>query len=139
MKKFNEFSKEVETRELKTTNSGNISQIPQRELRKDITNAIAEQFEDFTIGQIDKGVVMELPHEELGAIPIVVSVVMKNPQTFNADHEIKCYQEHLQEVLERKEKRKAQARAKFESDKKLREKIKLEKELAKVNEELDLA
>jgi len=98
------FTKETSTK-LPLNEKGEIKQNDRNALKTRLTSDLLAHFQDLglDVALVKDGVAVQVANDELGSVPIVVSITMK-PMAFDIEHESTV---HAQEVAE-KEKAKAE-------------------------------
>ena len=118
MKNTKKFLKEVYTRDLKVTPKGAINQTQRNNLKNELLDNLIEDLSKglgVDVVRLDKGIALNIQHEQEGALPITLDIVFKNI-TYDIDNESQAYQEDKLLKQVNKEIREKAKRVKFQND-----------------------
>lgn len=95
----------IMTMELRES-KGKIQQTDSRKLKATLHELLTEMLTEygFEVYEIQNGLVVEIPNEELGAIPIEIKAIVKN-LNFDTDTHVTEYQEKLKRAKEKQAER----------------------------------
>jgi hypothetical protein len=129
MKTLKKLFKEIYTRDFTITEKGAINQTQRNNLKNEILDCIATDISKdlgIEVLRVDKGLALNIDHENEGALPITLDVVIKNT-TFDTHTEHNAYVLDKELKAERKAKRKRERQAQFKNDTKKREMLQSKK------------
>jgi len=129
MKATRKLFKDIYNRELKVTPKGAINQTQRNALKSEVIDSFIEDLIKglgVEVLRLDKGIALNIPHIDEGALPITIDLVFKST-TYDIVGQAQAYQEDKalkeQNALDRERKRKI----KFENDTNARALAKLNK------------
>ena len=118
MKNTKKLIKDIYTRDLKITDKGAINQTQRNGLKNELLESLIDDLSKdlgLQVVRVDKGLALEIPHENEGALPITLDVVFKST-TYDIENESQAYIKDKEIKAENKEQREKAKRAKFKND-----------------------
>lgn len=129
MKNTKKLLKEIFTRDLTITDKGAINQTQRNTLKNELLDTLIDDLSKnlgFEILRVDKGLALNIPHENEGALPITLDIVFKSTD-YDIVEENKAYIKDKEIKAQKKEEREKAKRTKFKNDTATREFLKNKK------------
>jgi hemolysin activation/secretion protein len=88
-------------------NNGKINQVQSRAVKSGALSELVADFINagFEVGKVQKGIIVRVPNEQLGSIVLGLDIQVK-PLDYDFDSEIENEKNRLQEIADRKKKKK---------------------------------
>jgi hypothetical protein len=106
MKNLQEFLQSLESVVFKE-NNGKINQVQARTIKSSSLANLMKDFQDlgFEVGKVQKGIIVRVPNENEGSLVFGIDIQVK-PLDYDFDSEIENEKNRLQEIADRKKKKK---------------------------------
>lgn len=118
MKNTKKLLKDIYSKDLKITDKGAINQTQRNSLKNELLETLIDDLSKglgVEVVRVDKGIALNIDHDNEGALPITIDIVFKNT-TYDIHNENKAYLKDKEIKAENKELREKAKRAKFKND-----------------------